>query len=163
MFRRGDELFVAHLSQTISKQLDPFRLPHSIQDAVKNASHHDTGDTNNAHGKSKRGQIGKDFIDAAILAKLLAVIEHFNTAEVRRPFVVKRAVHSSSVFHPEATSLKLDAMTAGHDEFSPGLRFAGGFPSLREAVSSVDFNALQFTATDKSGRTLFDPSASGVP
>jgi hypothetical protein len=82
LFQRRDELFVSHLSQSLSEQLDAFRFSHAIQHAKQDASHHDTGDTNDTHRKSEWRQIGKDFVDTAVLAKFLTIVEHLDTAEV---------------------------------------------------------------------------------
>lgn len=109
------ELLEAQFTQALDQHFLSFIFFQAVQDSEQHAAHHDTGDSNYAHGQPKRLQVGKDFIRAAVFAKLLSVIKHLDAAEIRRPLVVKRAVHSASMLDPEPSPVDLDSMAARHD------------------------------------------------
>lgn len=85
----------------------------SVEDSEEHGSERDDGDFDDSLWESRGFEVGEDFVAAAKLAELLALVEQFDAVVIATPFVVERAVVAAAVCHPEAGAVEGDAVR-GH-------------------------------------------------
>lgn len=82
----------------------------TVEDAEEDRPQSDAGDFDDSLRQRERLEVAEDFVAAAKLAELLALVEKFDTVVVTAPFVVERAVVAASVGHPKARTVERDAV-----------------------------------------------------
>jgi hypothetical protein len=104
----------ATLRQMIDNEPRAFRLTQSIEDAVHDTPDDDRRDGHHGVWQVALFEIGEDFLVAAVFAEFVPREHQLDAGEILAPLVVEGSVPSATVRHPEAATLKHNAVRCAH-------------------------------------------------